>query len=162
MRPRLAERVLGPNWKVVRVYLSYSPHPPEEQHREESASSKSESRRYSQPYRSLIRADKPIGSWLLFWPCSWSIALAASPGHLPSLATLALFGAGAFVMRGAGCIINDMWDSDVDGKVRVHAVHMCEGGTRLPSTWLKILNYPMHDSTRGLSDCFSMSVSLCH
>ena len=77
--------------------------------------------------------------------------MAASPGHLPSLATLALFGAGAFVMRGAGCIINDMWDSDVDGKVRVHAVHMCEGGTRLPSTWLRCEScvYLTHDSAKG-------------
>lgn len=64
-----------------------------------------------------MRIDRPIGTWLLFWPCGWSIAMAASPGCLPPLDTLALFGAGALVMRGAGCTINDMWDKDIDGKV---------------------------------------------
>ena len=53
----------------------------------------------------------------MFWPCTWSMALAASPGHLPDPWMLTLFGAGAFFMRGAGCIINDMWDKDFDKKV---------------------------------------------
>ncbi|XP_015127056.1 4-hydroxybenzoate polyprenyltransferase, mitochondrial [Diachasma alloeum] len=70
-----------------------------------------------QPYMKLMRIDKPIGSWLLFWPCSWSIAMAAAPGCLPDPHMLALFGLGAFVMRGAGCTINDMWDQDIDKKV---------------------------------------------
>ncbi|RUS86006.1 hypothetical protein EGW08_006218, partial [Elysia chlorotica] len=70
-----------------------------------------------QPYLKLIRMDKPIGTWLLYWPCTWSIALAAAPGTLPDPYLLALFGAGAFFMRGAGCIINDMWDKDFDEKV---------------------------------------------
>ncbi|KZC14348.1 4-hydroxybenzoate polyprenyltransferase, mitochondrial [Dufourea novaeangliae] len=61
--------------------------------------------------------DKPIGSWLLFWPCGWSIALATPAGALPDLHLLTLFGIGAFIMRGAGCIINDMWDQDIDGMV---------------------------------------------
>lgn len=71
-----------------------------------------------QPYLRLIRFDKPIGTWLLYWPCSWSIAMAASPGHFPDFKMLTLFGVGAFVMRGAGCIINDMWDEDFDKKVK--------------------------------------------
>lgn len=70
-----------------------------------------------QPYMKLMRIDKPIGSWLLFWPCGWSIAMSAAPGSLPDLQMLALFGLGAFVMRGAGCTINDMWDRDIDDKV---------------------------------------------
>ncbi|XP_034952314.1 4-hydroxybenzoate polyprenyltransferase, mitochondrial [Chelonus insularis] len=70
-----------------------------------------------QPYMKLMRIDRPIGSWLLFWPCSWSIAMAATPGALPDIHMLALFGLGAFVMRGAGCTINDMWDQDIDKKV---------------------------------------------
>lgn len=70
-----------------------------------------------QPYLKLIRADKPIGTWLLFLPCSWSIALAAAPQSLPSLSTLVVFGVGSFVMRSAGCIINDMWDKDIDKQV---------------------------------------------
>lgn len=70
-----------------------------------------------QPYLRLIRFDKPIGTWLLYLPCTWSIGLAASPGSLPDLQLLALFGLGALVMRGAGCTINDMWDVDYDKKV---------------------------------------------
>ncbi|XP_066601489.1 4-hydroxybenzoate polyprenyltransferase, mitochondrial isoform X2 [Prorops nasuta] len=70
-----------------------------------------------QPYLQLMRIDKPIGSWLLFWPCGWSIALAAAPGTLPNINMLMLFGLGAFIMRGAGCTINDMWDQDIDKKV---------------------------------------------
>lgn len=58
-----------------------------------------------------------LGTMLLFWPCTWSIAMAADPGCFPDAKMLALFGAGAFIMRGAGCIINDMWDKDFDKKV---------------------------------------------
>lgn len=72
---------------------------------------------YVQPYLKIMRLHKPIGSWLLFWPCSWSIALAAAPGCFPDPYLLALFGAGSVVMRGAGCTINDMWDKDIDSKV---------------------------------------------
>ncbi|XP_073493365.1 4-hydroxybenzoate polyprenyltransferase, mitochondrial [Phyllobates terribilis] len=70
-----------------------------------------------QPYLRLMRLDKPIGTWLLYLPCTWSIALAAQPGCLPDFYMLALFGAGAVLMRGAGCTINDMWDKDFDKKV---------------------------------------------
>ncbi|XP_061673035.1 4-hydroxybenzoate polyprenyltransferase, mitochondrial [Syngnathoides biaculeatus] len=70
-----------------------------------------------QPYLRLMRLDKPIGTWLLYLPCTWSIALAAEPGCLPDLGMLGLFGTGAVLMRGAGCTINDMWDEDFDKKV---------------------------------------------
>lgn len=69
------------------------------------------------PYLRLMRLDKPIGTWLLYLPCTWSIALAADPGCLPHLGMLTLFGTGALLMRGAGCTINDMWDRDFDKKV---------------------------------------------
>uniref|UniRef100_A0A8D0F6M8 4-hydroxybenzoate polyprenyltransferase n=1 Tax=Strix occidentalis caurina TaxID=311401 RepID=A0A8D0F6M8_STROC len=59
----------------------------------------------------------PSGTWLLYLPCTWSIALAAEPGCLPDWHTLSLFGIGAVLMRGAGCTINDMWDRDYDKKV---------------------------------------------
>ncbi|XP_014204804.1 4-hydroxybenzoate polyprenyltransferase, mitochondrial isoform X2 [Copidosoma floridanum] len=65
----------------------------------------------------LVDFHRKTGSWLLFWPCGWSIAMAAPAGALPDLGMLALFGIGAFIMRGAGCTINDMWDKDIDGKV---------------------------------------------
>jgi len=70
-----------------------------------------------QPYLRLARLDRPIGTWLLFWPCGWSICMASTSGHLPDLSLLATFAVGAFVMRGAGCTINDMWDRSIDTKV---------------------------------------------
>ncbi|CAH0698188.1 unnamed protein product [Spodoptera exigua] len=72
------------------------------------------------PYLKLARWDKPIGIYLLYWPCAWSIAMASVPGTVPlqtSLQTAGLFLVGAGLMRGAGCTINDMWDRDVDAKV---------------------------------------------
>ncbi|KAJ3007012.1 Para-hydroxybenzoate--polyprenyltransferase, mitochondrial precursor (PHB:polyprenyltransferase), partial [Thoreauomyces humboldtii] len=75
-----------------------------------------------QPYLHLVRLDKPAGTYLLFLPCGWSIAMAScSPHAVVAPATtfgyLALFGVGALVMRGAGCTINDLWDRDLDKKV---------------------------------------------
>ncbi|ERE88254.1 protoheme IX farnesyltransferase [Cricetulus griseus] len=64
-----------------------------------------------------MRLDKPIGTWLLYLPCTWSIGLAAEPGCFPDWYMLSLFGTGAILMRGAGCTINDMWDRDFDKKV---------------------------------------------
>ncbi|EPQ02168.1 4-hydroxybenzoate polyprenyltransferase, mitochondrial [Myotis brandtii] len=64
-----------------------------------------------------MRLDKPIGTWLLYLPCTWSIGLAAEPGSFPDWYMLSLFGTGAVLMRGAGCTINDMWDRDYDKKV---------------------------------------------
>lgn len=65
------------------------------------------------PYMELMRLEKPIGSWLLYWPGAWSLALATHPSP-PSIRLLALFGLGAIVMRGAGCTINDLWDRNLD------------------------------------------------
>lgn len=76
--------------------------------------------RWTRPYFELSRLDKPIGSWLLYWPCAWSITMAAYSCSFPIASTLwqlALFGTGAVVMRGAGCTINDLWDRDIDNKV---------------------------------------------
>jgi len=70
-----------------------------------------------QPFLKLSRLDKPIGSWLLFWPCGWSTCLATQAGQLPDVQLLALFGVGSLVMRGAGCTINDMWDRNIDRQV---------------------------------------------
>ncbi|XP_007518544.1 4-hydroxybenzoate polyprenyltransferase, mitochondrial [Erinaceus europaeus] len=70
-----------------------------------------------QPYLRLMRLDKPIGTWLLYLPCTWSIGLAADPGCFPDWHMLSLFGMGAVLMRGAGCTINDLWDQDYDKKV---------------------------------------------
>ncbi|XP_017102264.2 4-hydroxybenzoate polyprenyltransferase, mitochondrial [Drosophila bipectinata] len=71
----------------------------------------------AKPYAQLMRIDRPIGTYLLFWPCAWSIALSADAGCWPDLTMLGLFGTGALIMRGAGCTINDLWDKDIDAKV---------------------------------------------
>ena len=69
----------------------------------------------ARPYASLIRLDRPIGAWLLFWPAAWSVALAGmgDSGWI-LLAWLAL---GAWAMRSAGCVYNDMVDRDLDRQV---------------------------------------------
>lgn len=74
------------------------------------------------PYAELIRLDKPTGSYYLYFPCIFSTLLAA-PLALPMtppltvLGTSLLFLAGAVVMRGAGCTINDLWDRNLDPHV---------------------------------------------
>lgn len=70
---------------------------------------------FLRPYFKLARLDRPIGTWLLLWPCWWSIAMAAD--GWPDLTLMALFGIGAVAMRGAGCTYNDIVDRDIDGKV---------------------------------------------
>ncbi len=71
------------------------------------------------PWLRLARYDRPIGSWLLMWPCWWSAALAAhAAGRLEQLPWhLALFYLGAFVMRGAGSTWNDILDRKIDARV---------------------------------------------
>jgi 4-hydroxybenzoate polyprenyltransferase len=67
------------------------------------------------PYARLARLDRPIGTWLLLFPCWWGIAL-ATPGW-PDLWLMAVFAVGAIVMRGAGCTYNDIVDRDFDARV---------------------------------------------
>lgn len=76
----------------------------------------------AKPYLRLVRADRPIGTWLLLIPCWWGLALATGqPGidHAPGTIVkwAALFAIGAFVMRGAGCTWNDITDRNIDAKV---------------------------------------------
>ena len=71
--------------------------------------------RATRPWLHLARADKPIGFWLLMWPCWWSTALASDGWPDPVL--LGLFLIGAIVMRTAGCVINDIMDRDFDAQV---------------------------------------------
>jgi 4-hydroxybenzoate polyprenyltransferase len=66
------------------------------------------------PYAVLARWDRPIGSWLLLLPGWWALALA--PGG-PDLRLVALFALGAVAMRGAGCVVNDLIDRDLDARV---------------------------------------------
>ncbi len=73
----------------------------------------------SRPFLRLSRADRPIGSWLLYIPCLWGVALAAFAGRPePWDLWIALScGIGAFLMRGAGCTWNDITDRDFDAQV---------------------------------------------
>lgn len=68
------------------------------------------------PALHLMRFDKPIGIWLLFFPAAWAIALAGdSPTHIFYLLPLILVGAAA--TRAAGCILNDLADRELDAQV---------------------------------------------
>ena len=70
---------------------------------------------FARPFVALARLDQPVGVWLLLWPCLWSIGLASD--GLPDVTLLVLFTAGAFVMRAAGCTLNDIFDRDFDARV---------------------------------------------
>ncbi len=65
-------------------------------------------------YGLLARLDRPIGTWLLFIPCLWGLAIA---GGTPAMIWAPLMALGAIAMRGAGCTINDMADRDFDRRV---------------------------------------------
>jgi 4-hydroxybenzoate polyprenyltransferase len=67
-------------------------------------------------YVSLMRLDKPIGILLLLWPTLWALWLAS--GGWPSYLFLFVFTAGTVLMRSAGCVVNDVMDRRIDGKVR--------------------------------------------
>jgi 4-hydroxybenzoate polyprenyltransferase len=68
------------------------------------------------PYLLLARVDRPIGTWLLFLPGLWGILLARPP-LAEAIRLVVLFAVGSLVMRAAGCVVNDMWDRDIDRKV---------------------------------------------
>ncbi len=74
----------------------------------------------ARPYARLARLDRPIGWWLLMWPCWWSTMLAMDSvdgSPLPVLPILILFMIGAIVMCGAGCTFNDIIDRKIDAQV---------------------------------------------
>ncbi len=72
--------------------------------------------RATHPYLRLARFDRPIGTWLLLLPGWWALALAPDGGW-PDPWLFALFGIGAILMRGGGCVINDLFDRDFDARV---------------------------------------------
>lgn len=89
----------------------------------------------ARPYALLMRLDRPTGWWLLLLPGWWSIVLAA--GGIKGMTgwdfyMLVLFFAGAILMRGAGCIINDLWDKDLDAKVERTAARPIASGMVKP------------------------------
>jgi len=89
------------------------------------------------PYASLMRLDRPIGTWLLYWPCAWSVALAGVGGQWLLFLWLAL---GAFAMRSAGCVYNDIVDRELDKSVeRTRLRPLASRRVSLRSAWLLIV-----------------------
>jgi len=84
-----------------------------------------------QPYVLLARLDRPIGAWLLFLPGLWGILL-GRPGVAEAIRLVVLFGVGAVVMRSAGCVVNDLWDRDIDRKVARTAARPLASGALQP------------------------------
>ena len=88
------------------------------------------------PFASLMRLDRPVGTWLLYWPCAWSVALAGVGGRGDLFPWFAL---GAFAMRSAGCVYNDIVDRDLDKKVeRTRLRPLASGRVTLESAWLLV------------------------
>jgi 4-hydroxybenzoate polyprenyltransferase len=90
------------------------------------------------PYVLLARLDRPIGAWLLFLPGLWGILLARPPAA-EALRLIVLFGIGAVVMRSAGCVVNDLWDRDIDRQVARTANRPLAAGTLRPRQALLFL-----------------------
>ena len=87
----------------------------------------------------LARFDRPIGWWLLFWPCVWGVWLTGAGWQLGLLAWLLL---GAIAMRGAGCVYNDIVDAELDRKVARTASRPVASGRiskKLAWAWLLAL-----------------------
>jgi 4-hydroxybenzoate polyprenyltransferase len=88
------------------------------------------------PVASLMRLDRPIGTWLLYWPCAWGVALAGVGGRWDLFLWLAL---GALAMRSAGCVYNDVVDRDLDRKIeRTRLRPLASGRVSLRSAWILI------------------------
>ncbi|WP_435640937.1 4-hydroxybenzoate octaprenyltransferase [Micavibrio aeruginosavorus] len=92
---------------------------------------------FVRPYALLMRLDRPIGTWLLLLPGWWAIVLAA--GGVRAMnpydwKLIILFAVGAIVMRGAGCVINDLWDRKLDARVeRTAARPLASGAVSVPA-----------------------------
>ncbi|MEL6111594.1 MAG: 4-hydroxybenzoate octaprenyltransferase [Pseudomonadota bacterium] len=100
----------------------------------------------TRPYLRLMRADRPIGTWLLLLPCWFGMALGvvALGGPPPSLFSLgvdaALFAIGSIVMRGAGCVYNDLVDRDIDAQVARTALRPLPAGDVTPkAAWVFLI-----------------------
>jgi len=83
------------------------------------------------PYILLARLDRPIGAWLLFLPGLWGILLAGPP-PAEAIRLIVLFGIGSLVMRAAGCVVNDLWDRDIDRQVARTASRPLASGALRP------------------------------
>ncbi|PEQ12943.1 4-hydroxybenzoate polyprenyltransferase [Novosphingobium sp. PC22D] len=85
-------------------------------------------------YAQLARFDRPIGWWLLFWPCAWAVLLAGGEARWALIVWLLV---GAIAMRGAGCVYNDIVDADLDRQVaRTAARPVASGAVSAKAAWL--------------------------
>jgi 4-hydroxybenzoate polyprenyltransferase len=80
------------------------------------------------PFALIARLDRPIGAWLLFLPGLWAILLTRRPDPVGAR-LIVLFGVGAILMRAAGCIVNDIWDRELDRRVTRTANRPLAAGT---------------------------------
>ena len=88
-------------------------------------------------YALLARFDRPIGWWLLFWPCAWGVLLAGGQARWDLILWLL---AGAIAMRGAGCVYNDVVDADLDARVaRTAARPVASGAVSKRAAWAWLL-----------------------
>ncbi len=86
------------------------------------------------PYASLIRLDRPIGAWLLFWPGAWAVALAGMGAR--GWVLILWLALGAWAMRSAGCVYNDIVDRDLDRQVeRTRLRPLARGRVTLTGAW---------------------------
>jgi len=90
------------------------------------------------PYLLLARVDRPVGVWLLFLPGLWGILLSGPPPR-EALRLIVLFAIGALVMRSASCVVNDLWDRDIDRMVARTASRPLASGMLRPSQALVFL-----------------------
>ena len=89
----------------------------------------------ARPWLRLARLDRPIGTWLLLWPCWWAIALASG-----DIGLMLVFALGAVVMRGAGCTFNDIVDRDLDAQVaRTANRPLPSGAVSVPAAWIFLI-----------------------
>ena len=91
----------------------------------------------TQAYAQLARYDRPIGAWLLFWPCFWGLFLAGAVNNVwPPFTDIIAFAIGALAMRGAGCTYNDIIDRELDGQVARTALRpLPSGRVSLSGAW---------------------------
>ena len=82
-------------------------------------------------YARLMRLDRPIGFWLLLWPALWALWISAD--GQPGERVFAIFVAGTFLMRAAGCVINDYADRRIDPHVRRTATRPLARGAVSPA-----------------------------
>lgn len=89
----------------------------------------------ARPFALLARLDRPIGWWLLFWPCIWGVALAGGAVVRWDLVLWLLLG--SIAMRGAGCVYNDIIDRDLDKQVaRTRSRPLASGAVSLKAAWI--------------------------